>query len=143
MLQPSAKKGPGVLDVRKTAFFLNRQAAKNRNIPSNVPPAARSVPPPPASEGSKDLKKSVKFLNNAISNIYKVHQNKNEVTEIKLAQHLITSAQQYVTSLQAPPLPPIPKPLPNPNNAITYNKCYWIFASTKERDRHVKNVHGK
>ena len=63
--------------------------------------------------------------------------------EIKLAQQLITSAQQYITSLQAPPPPSIPKPLPNPNNAITCDKCNQIFASTKERSHHVKNVHGK
>ena len=58
-----------------------------------------------------------------------MHENKNEWAEIKLAQQLITSAQQYIISLQAPPPPPIPKPLPNPNNAITCDKCYQIFAS--------------
>ena len=115
----------------------------NRNVPPNVHPAARNVPPPPASQGSKDLNKCLKFFNNAIGNIQKVQENKNEVAEIKLAEELITSAQQYITSLQAPSPLPIPKPLPNPNNAITCDKCYQIFASTKERDCHVKNVHWK
>ena len=56
VLQPSAKKGPGVVDVQKTAFFLNWQAAKNKIFPPNTSPAARNSPPPPASEGSKFLK---------------------------------------------------------------------------------------